>query len=90
MTGLALSERERVLAPNVCLVSAIAEYLTMIAGRIFTPGNLTVGEQLGVGHDKMAYKGTIKTLQVTILKLRSAVLTDAEVAMFVRLGHHPH
>ena len=90
LTGEALNENGRVLASNISLASAIEEYLTRVAGRILKPGNLAIGEQLGAGKDKEVYKGTMNNSPVAILNLRSALLTDGEAAMFVRLGHHPH
>ena len=49
-----------------------------------------LGEPLGAGADKEAFKALYKGKSVVVLRLRQAAGTDAEAQLFVRLGFHPH
>lgn len=89
LTGVHLTDENKILSPNYALRDAIADFLQRLSGRVIVTG-LELGERLASGSDKDVFKAMLSGVPVAVLRLRQATLTDTEARMFVRLGCHPH
>ena len=78
------------LTPNFALRDAINDYVRRVSGIIIPPSELILGERIGAGSEKEAFKATYKDQPVVVLRLRQSAGTNEEAQLFVRLGCHPH
>ena len=78
------------LTTNFALLEAVNDYVRRISGMVIPSSDLVLGEHLGAGSDKEAFRALYKSIPVVVLRLRLATGTDAEAQLFVRLGCHPH